>query len=103
MSRENVEAIRSAFNPGSRFLAVFDEDVEFQAPDWGIDPGVFRGKDAIAEWLRQWIGAWDAYESESNEYIDAGKHVVVDHTQRGRSKETGLTLESHHWSVFTFS
>jgi hypothetical protein len=77
MSRENVEAIRSALNnPGSRFLAVFDEDVEFQAPDWGIDPGVFRGRDAIAEWLRQWIGAWVAYESESSECIDAGEHVA---------------------------
>jgi hypothetical protein len=51
--------------------------------------------------VRNWIGTWDEYEAESFEYIDAEPHVVVEQVLRGRSKETGLSLDARHWNMFT--
>jgi hypothetical protein len=39
----------------------------------------------------------------SQENIDAHPHVLVEHLQRGRSRETGLSFDVRHWSVFTFT
>jgi ketosteroid isomerase-like protein len=104
MSRENVEAMRVAVEaiPGSGFLSVLDEEVEFHAPDWLPESGLYRGPEAVAKWFRRWIGTWDDYEAEAHEYIDGGPHVVVEHVQRGRGKQSGVSLEGRHWSVYTF-
>jgi hypothetical protein len=88
MSRENLETIRAALEAKSGFLSVFDESAEMYAPDWELDPGAFRGKDAIRGWLRAWMGSWDGYVAENHECIDAGEHVIVEQLLRGRSKST---------------
>jgi ketosteroid isomerase-like protein len=103
MSQENVETVRAAFEASRSFLSAFGEDVEMHAPNWGLDPGVFRGKEAIRTWLRNWIGTWDDYEAEAYEYLDAGPCVVVEQIQRGRNKRTGLPLNARHWNVFTLA
>jgi hypothetical protein len=64
---------------------VIDPHAEFHAPDWGVDPGVYDGLDSITRWLRNWQSAWEGYEAEALELIDAGPHVLVEHLQRGRS------------------
>jgi ketosteroid isomerase-like protein len=94
MSQENVETVRAAFEASGSFLSAFGEDVEMHASNWGLDPGVFRGQEAIRTWLRNWIGTWDDYEAEAYEYLDAGPHVVVEQMQRGRNKRTGLPLNA---------
>jgi ketosteroid isomerase-like protein len=101
MARENVEIVRAALEAGSGFLSVLDENAEMYAPDCGRDSGVFRGRDAIRTWLRTWMANWDGYTAANHEYIDAGRHVVVEHLLRGRNKRTGLALDARHWSVFT--
>jgi ketosteroid isomerase-like protein len=103
MSQENLEVVRAALEARSGFLSVFDENAEMQAPDWGLDPGLFRETEAIRTWLRTWVDRWDEYEAENHEYIDAGEYVVVEQALRGRSKATGLSLDARHWSVFTFT
>ncbi len=104
MSQENVDALRAALSArGADFLAVLDPHAEFHAPDWGVDPGVYGGLDAITRWLRNWQSAWEGYEAEALEYIDADPHVLVEHLQRGRSRETGLSFDVRHWSVFSFT
>ena len=112
MSQENVEALRAVFGDGPRSIsdlsnakafALYDENVEFHAPDWAPEPGVYRGLEDLAGWIRRWLGTWDEYEAQAREYVDAGDQVVVGHFQRGRGKGSGLYVEDRSWSVFTFS
>ena len=103
MSQENVETVRAALGTRNGLLSVLAEDAEMYAPDWGLDPGVFRGQEAIRTWLRNWIGTWNDYEAEASDYRDAGPHVVCEQTQRGRDKRTGLPLNARHWNVFTLA
>jgi ketosteroid isomerase-like protein len=112
MSQENVEAVRAVYGNGPRTssdlmssnaFSLFDENVEFHAPAWLPEAGLYRGREAMAEWFRKWIGTWAEYEAEAPEFIDAGDHVVVEHIQRGRGKGSGVYGELRHWSVYTFS
>ena len=38
--------------------------------------------------------------AENGEYLDAEPHVIVEQLLSGRSRETGLSLDARHWSVF---
>jgi len=44
--------------------------------------------------------SWDEYGVENGEYLDAEPHVIVEQLLSGRSRETGLSLDARHWSVF---
>jgi ketosteroid isomerase-like protein len=100
MSQENVETVRAALQaPFPVFLSAFHDDAEFHAPRWGLDRGVYRGRADLADWLRRWMGTWEGWEIEPQEYIDGACRGGA--IQRGRSKETGLVLDHRHWSVIT--
>jgi ketosteroid isomerase-like protein len=49
----------------------------------------------------EWAGAWDDWELEVEDYIDAGERVVVLLRQRGRSKATGIPVEMRLGMVWT--
>jgi ketosteroid isomerase-like protein len=102
VSKRNVDIVRSAIEANS-LLSVFDDNAEMIAPTWGLDTGVFRGTDAIRAWLRNWIGSWEGYEAQTFECIDAEPHVLVEQVLRGRSKQTGLSLDARHWNVFALT
>lgn len=44
------------------------------------------------DYLLNWYGQWDAYESEPLEMIDAGAHVLVVARERGRVERTGMEV-----------
>ena len=39
------------------------------------------------QFIAEWADAWDGWEMEPEDYIDAGERVVVILAQRGRSGE----------------
>jgi ketosteroid isomerase-like protein len=98
MSKENVETMRRLFQ------AVSDGDVGawFQAadPDCRVFPRSeepdadqeYRGLDGLMDYLTNWFGQWDEYESEPVEMIDAGEHVLVVARERGRVESTGMEV-----------
>ena len=106
MSQENVEIVRRVYE------AVSDGDVGawFQAADPDIrvyprsdEPDAadeYRGLDGVMEYLMNWYGQWDVYESEPLEIIDAGEHVLVDTRERGRVERTGVEVEEDFWHSF---
>jgi SnoaL-like protein len=117
MSQENVELWRgsieaflagaSEFDPEatiSRMAELWDLEMELdasEAPALDIS-GVYRGKEAVGQWWREWFAAWETLRFEY-ELVDAGDRVVMllDLRMRGRSTGIEVPLGKHAW-VTTF-
>ena len=54
------------------------------------------------QFLAEWAAAWDDWELEVEDHVDAGEHVVSLLNQRGRSKATGIPVEMRFAQVWTF-
>jgi ketosteroid isomerase-like protein len=61
----------------------------------------YRGIEGARQFIAEWTEAWDDWELEVEDYIDAGKRVVVLLRQRGRSKATGVPVEMRLGQVWT--
>jgi SnoaL-like domain len=117
MSQENVERFRDAveeFRAGSeqsgwegffaKSAAILDPAVEWDATDVIVPDlrGVYRGKDAVERWWREWVAAWDTVESDY-EMLDAGDRVVLLLDQRLRGRSTGIEVATGEYAqVATF-
>jgi ketosteroid isomerase-like protein len=108
MSQENVEIIRRGWEHwvatgvvtgmNSAQPADFVWDVSNLGwPDQQIYPGV----EGARQFLAEWADAWDDWEIEVEDYIDAGERVVVILNQRGRSKATGVPVDMRLAQVWT--
>ncbi len=104
MSQENVEIIRRGYE---RFAATGEIRAH---PDlvWDVSrlgwPGqqIYSGAEAANQFNAEWADAWDGWELEVEEYIDAGERVVVIVNQRGRSKATGIPVDMRFAQVWSF-
>ena len=107
MSRENVELWRASiedFRAGTsefdredtltKMAELWDPEIEWEvseeaaAPDIG---GVYRGIEAVRQFWREWLAAWEIVEFEY-ELVDAGERVVVLLDQRMRGRSTGIEV-----------
>lgn len=107
MSEENVEIVRQgieAFNRGdpAALVAVLGPDFEY-VPS-GMIPDTdesYRGPDGFKK-FSGWLSEFDDPWLEAHEFIDAGDHVVVSTTNRGRGKASGIETAWNVWLVWTF-
>jgi uncharacterized protein len=97
MSEENVQIVRNAVE---RFQATGEmspgmtvEDVAWHDPPDFPDAQVHIGIDGVVNALGVWADAWDDWQIEIDEFVDAGERVLVRGKQRGRGKETGVLVE----------
>lgn len=104
MSQENVEIIRRGWEH-------WKATGELRAhPDfvWDVSnlgwPGrqVFAGVEGANEFIAEWADAWDRWEIEVEDYIEAGDRVVAIVNQRGCAKGTGVSVEMHFAQVWAF-
>jgi ketosteroid isomerase-like protein len=67
-------------------------DVEFVSAD-GPSPGAWSGLAGMAEGFRDFLGAWDEYRVEADEFreLDLERVLVLDHGV-GRGRTSGLEL-----------
>jgi ketosteroid isomerase-like protein len=78
--------------------AVSAENVEVvRTPDGQI----YRGRSGVVRFFRRWLGAWETYDFEVEEVLDAGAHVVVMLCERGRAKGTGAEVDHRFAQVWT--
>jgi hypothetical protein len=113
MSQENVERWRtrteavlagtSEFDPEatiSKLAELWDPEMEMdasEAPALDIS-GVYRGKEAVGQWWREWFAAWETLRFEY-ELVDAGDRAVMllDLRVRGRSTGIEVPFGKHAW------
>lgn len=108
MSAENVEIVRrmcEAFARGdaNAAAAVLDPDVRWDVSThypWP-DAEVFRGREGVIDFFRRFLGAWDEYEADFEDFLDCGEHVVVTLTERGKGKGSGIEVTRRFGQVWT--
>jgi ketosteroid isomerase-like protein len=104
MSQENVEVMRRGYE---HFKATGGEirahaDLVWDVSNLGRpDQQVYSGPEGAMQFNAEWAAAWDDWELEPEDYIDAGERVVVIVNQRGRSKATGIPVEMRFAQVWT--
>jgi hypothetical protein len=106
MSQENVEQLRAGIE---RFLAGTSEsaredmlsrsaegwDPEIELDAWETPvldtSGVYRGRDAVKRFWREWLAAWETIRFEY-ELLDAGDRVVMLFDMRMLGRSTGIDV-----------
>jgi len=104
MSQENVEIIKRGwehFAATGELLAPAELVWDVSRLGWP-EQQIYLGREGAKQFLAEWADAWDDWEMEVEEYIDAGERVVVIVNQRGRSKGTGIPVEMRFAQVWTF-
>ena len=103
MSQENVEVIRRGyehFSATGELLAPTDLVWDVSHLGWP-DQQIYQGAEGAHQFLADWADAWDDWELEAEDYVDAGERVVVIVNQRGRSKATGIPVDMRFAQVWT--
>jgi hypothetical protein len=117
MPQENVELLRAgieSFLAGTNESAreeMLSKAAEGWNPDIELDAsgtpvldvrGVYRGKDAVKRFWREWLAAWETMRFDY-ELVDAGDRVVMlfDPRMRGRSTGIDVPFGKVAW-VFTY-
>jgi ketosteroid isomerase-like protein len=81
-----------------------DERIEWDAATYSAwpDAEVFRGKQGVLDFFRRFLGTWDEYKVDFEEFIDCGDDVVVRVWDRARGKGSGVEVErrwAQRWTV----
>ena len=96
MSRETVELVRSICEAWERgdFSSVewAHPDVEWVIAD-GLSPSTWRGLDGLVEGERDFLGGWDEYRLDVDEYRELdGERVLALVRSGGRGKTSGVEI-----------
>jgi ketosteroid isomerase-like protein len=107
MSQEHVEVVRRHFEDTNsrRFDAAmggYDPSVELVvSEDVAVDPGVYRGAEAVGEWFGSWFSTFaPGYRLDVAELIPVNDVVVaaVDHRAVGR--RSGVEVTTRYYNVY---
>jgi ketosteroid isomerase-like protein len=118
MSEQNVEIVRRSlelFKAGKfeEAFALYDPQVEWDASHFP-EGRVYHGHEGIREFFRRYLGTWESFEIEFEEYFDAGEVVVVFARDKAVGRGSGVPVEFvyaqlltlrdgkvTHWKAFT--
>jgi ketosteroid isomerase-like protein len=109
VSRENVEVVRQVFEAiarrdSARVLALYDPDVEWDMSGYPYGELLERrsyGHAGLRAFWRELYEAWEDYEHDCHELIDAGDQVISIVTDRGRGRASGAEVEISGYGVWT--
>ena len=107
MSEENVERLKAglaALNRQDReaYLASLDPDAEWHVTGQVVgQQGVYRGREAIWEYLTSFTDQFDEVRFEMEDVVDGGERIVVVGRLRGRGKASGAVVDLRLATVFT--
>jgi ketosteroid isomerase-like protein len=104
MSAENLERIETVYREwaAGNFRAggeLFAPDVRFEAMS---DGRAAIGRDAIADYMREFLGQWSEFRIDAEETLDLGDTIIVTERQRATGKTSGATTEMTAYAIWTF-
>jgi ketosteroid isomerase-like protein len=107
MSLENVELVRKgyqALNDGGveAILPFIDPDFEMEVPpEVSPEPQIVRGHEGVRLWFESAYEALDEIRIEPEEFIDAGRRVIVPVRMIGTGRGSGIKAEQQVTQVWT--
>jgi ketosteroid isomerase-like protein len=107
MSRENVEAVKASMAAYNRrdfdaAMKLFDPEIEWVLPA-AMDADSRRGREEVKRLWREIDEAFEGFQLEPEEFLDAGDHVPVRLRYRGRGMASGVEVDQEVFSqVITF-
>ncbi len=111
MSADHVQLVQRLYDAIAKHdsdtvLGLYDPHVvcDYSRVGWGdlTGDGVYYGHDGLRAVYRDWYEAWDEYEEELEELIDADDRVISVVTGRARGRASGVAVENaHHAGVWT--
>ncbi len=104
MAQEDVELVQRMLDhfyngEAEQALECFSPDVEIDLRR-RVDAGWGRGREELARLIGEWVSSFADWREEINEVRDLGDQVLVEATQRGRGRESGVELESRYSTVY---
>ena len=103
MSQENVEVVEQVFEAVARrdagsVLALYDPEVEVHFSRGSLadrmgGAGVFRGYEGLRAFDRELREAFEDFETNCEEMIDAGERVITVSRYRARGRRSGLEVD----------
>jgi len=107
MSQENLEIVREHFaNTNARrfnvALRAYDPNVELLvSEDVAVDPGIYRGVDAVGEWFGSWFRTFASnYRMEHVELRPVNDAVVATVDHRGVGRLSGAEVTTRYYNVY---
>ena len=107
MSQENVDLIRTGYEhfrcTGQPQWELWDEEFVWDMstfPGWP-EKQTYHGREGYTEFMDAWLSAWNEWDFEAVEFIDAGDEVVQVARQRGKAKAGGPGVEMVFAQVWT--
>jgi ketosteroid isomerase-like protein len=104
MSNQDVEVVRQVFDAVARrdtetVLALYDPDVELDASHTQLrglfGRLVYHGHEGLRSFNREWGEAFENVETDCEELIEMGEHVVSISRYRGRGRASGIEVSGH--------
>ena len=88
-------------------LELYDPDVTMDFTDSPFadftGQGRFHGVDEVRRAFRDWYDAWEDIQTDVDELIEVGDHVVSVFSYRGRGRTSGVQVEWEHmaglWTI----
>jgi ketosteroid isomerase-like protein len=107
MSQQNVERLRSVYTAWATgdFGAgaeVVHPDVVYLPRAPGEEDAVIRGRDAVAEYIAEFLQQWSEYRIVAEQFVDAGEKVLVFAQRYGKGKLSGAEVERPFFMIWTF-
>jgi ketosteroid isomerase-like protein len=106
MSEENVEIVRRMYDRALQdpdaLYELLDDNIEWETGGLGYpNPPTDRGREAVRQFFREWVGAFEEWGFEVEELSEAGNSVVACIHQWGRGKSSGVDVDQRFWQVWT--
>ena len=103
---DDVETLRGAYealNEGDveRALAVLDEDAEWCEHSDLPEAGLYQGKDAIRDFLHDFLESWQEFKQETEELIPGDGRVLIMLRSKVRGKGSGVAVEGEYAHLWT--
>ena len=106
MSKENVEAVRRAWEAFERgdlsaaLEAMSSDIVTCVAPPIPV-AGTYHGREGFLQVTLDWAESFDELGMTGEQFIDAEDKVVVRSLHKSRGAESGVPVETDIWYVWT--
>jgi ketosteroid isomerase-like protein len=105
-----MEALRAVYVDFARgnfaaILPLLDPEVEWRwtSDQMGLTGDlVYRGVEDVSRAMASWLGTWDSFAVEAEEFIESEDRVIVLTRLRARAKGSSADIESLQADIYTF-